>query len=205
MESYESVVAVALESEGFVVGGPVKFPMVVHVQKKSHSEEQTHWFEVDLVGARADRLVLATVKSYFGSRGVAAEQVIDPPASARNGYRILNDPPFHSEIVRQAADRYGYEVARVRVRFYVGHFAAASAKHEQRIRDWCATTVVGGGPVEVLGPNEVAEQITSAAQHTQYRDNPILTTIKLLTASGRLTEAPVPINPATNPLAGEQA
>jgi hypothetical protein len=92
VESIETIVAVALETEGFVVAGPVKFPMVVHVQKKTHIENQTHGFEVDLVGARADRLVLATVKSYFGSRGVAAEDVIDPPASARNGFRIVNDP-----------------------------------------------------------------------------------------------------------------
>ena len=33
-------------------------------------------FEVDLVAARADRLVLATVKSFFGSRGVVADAVM---------------------------------------------------------------------------------------------------------------------------------
>lgn len=197
MESFETIVAVALETEGFVVAGPVKFPMVVHVQKKTHIENQTHGFEVDLVGARGDRLVLATVKSYFGSRGVPAEDVIDPPVSARNGYRILNDPAFRDEIVRQAAERYGYTVEQVWVRFYVGRFAAASAGHEQRIRDWCKTTIVGGGPIEVLGPHEVAEQITLAAQHSQYRDHPVLTTVKLLTATGRLAQAPASSNPVS--------
>ncbi len=34
---------------------------------------QTHGYEVDLVGARSDRLVLATVQSYLGSRGVVAD------------------------------------------------------------------------------------------------------------------------------------
>jgi hypothetical protein len=96
--------------------------------------------------------------------------------------------------VRQAAERYGYTVEQVLVRFYVGCFAAASAGHEQRIRDWCKTTTVGGGPIDVFGPHEVAEQITLAAQHSQYRDHPVLATVKLLTATGRLAQAPAPGN-----------
>jgi len=75
MESFESFVALALEDEGLVVSEAVKFRVKRRTAKTSHEETQTHGFEVDLVGARADRLVLATVKSFFGSRGVVADHV----------------------------------------------------------------------------------------------------------------------------------
>jgi hypothetical protein len=56
-----------------VVTGATKFPVVLHVQKGAQT--QTDGFEVDLVAAWADRLVLASVKSFFGSRGVVASLV----------------------------------------------------------------------------------------------------------------------------------
>jgi hypothetical protein len=175
VEAYESVVAVALEGEEFAVTGPVKFPIEVHVEKQHRTETQTHGFEVDLVAARADRLVLATIKSYFGSRGVVAD------------HRLLNDPPFREQMVSLAAGRYGYTVDQVRVRLYAGRFAPASGKHEQRIRAWCSQTWVGGGPIEVFGPHEVAEQLLVTAANTQYRDNPVLAAVKLLLATGHVS------------------
>ena len=187
MEAYESVVAVALEGEEFAVTGPVKFPIEVHVEKQHRTETQTHGFEVDLVAARADRLVLATIKSYFGSRGVVADHVIEAASDKRNGYRLLNDPPFREQMVSLAAGRYGYTVDQVRVRLYAGRFAPASGKHEQRIRAWCSQTWVGGGPIEVFGPHEVAEQLLVTAANTQYRDNPVLAAVKLLLATGHVS------------------
>jgi len=47
------------------VSEAVKFRVKRRTSKASHEENQTHGFEVDLVGARADRLVLATVKSFL--------------------------------------------------------------------------------------------------------------------------------------------
>ena len=67
MEAFESFVAIALEVEDFVVSEAVKFPVQKLTKKVAYEESQTHGFEVDLVAARADRLVLATVKSFFGS------------------------------------------------------------------------------------------------------------------------------------------
>ena len=189
MEAYESIVAVALENEGFVVAGPVKFPIQVHVKKEHRTEIQTHGYEVDLIAARADRLVLATVKSYFGSRGVVADHVIEAASDKRNGYRLLNDPPFRAQMVKLAADRYRYAVEQVRVRLYAGRFAPASGQHEERIRNWCSQTCVGGGPIEVFGPHQVAEQLLVASANTQYRDNPVLATLKLLRATGHVSDA----------------
>jgi hypothetical protein len=71
MEAFESFVALALEAEGLVVSEALKFS----VTQQTTSGLQSHGYEVDLVGARGDRLVLASVKSYFGSKGVFAEHV----------------------------------------------------------------------------------------------------------------------------------
>lgn len=189
MEAYEAFVAVALETELFVVSGPVKFPVSKTTAKLSHTESQTHGYEVDLVAARADRLVLATVKSYFGSRGVAANHVSGETSNmgARNGYRLLNDPVIREGVVLQAAKRYGYSVEQVEVRLYVGRFAGPKqGLHEASIRAWCANTIVGGGPIKVFGVEEVVERVRGAAAHTQYRDNAVLVSLKVLSAAGVL-------------------
>ena len=92
MESFEQFVAVAMEAEGLIVSEAIKFPVQRRTQKASHAEVQTHGYEVDLVGARSDRLVPATVKSFFGSRGVAADHVTGATSDtrARSLYVLLN-------------------------------------------------------------------------------------------------------------------
>jgi hypothetical protein len=101
MEAFEAFVAVALESEGYVVSEAVKFPVTLQTKKAAYAEIQTHGYEVDVVGARRDRLVLATVKSFFGSRGVAADHVdgTTTNAAARNGYRVLNDAAVRGAVL----------------------------------------------------------------------------------------------------------
>ncbi len=91
-------------------------------RKVLHDEVQPHGYEVDLVGARADGLVLATVKSFLGSRGVVAEHVMGTGGDRRfrNLYLLLNDPVIRSGVVSFAAERYGYSEHQVRVRPYVG-------------------------------------------------------------------------------------
>ncbi len=189
MEAYEAFVAVALEAEGFVVSEAVKFPVTRPTKKATYVEVQTHGYEVDVIGARSDRLVLATVKSFFGSRGVVADHVTGatPKVSARNGYLLLNDPKIRDDVVRGATERYGYSLEQVEVRLYVGRFAAPTQGiHEREIRDWCARTNIGGGPIKVIGVAEVVEQVRRAAAHKQYRDNAVLVSMKVLQAAGVL-------------------
>lgn len=57
MEAFESLVAVALESEKFVVSSAVKFSVKLKTKRAAYDEFQSHGYEVDLVGARANRLV----------------------------------------------------------------------------------------------------------------------------------------------------
>src|ERR1700677_4201555 len=178
MESFESVIALVLEVEGFVVSGAVKFPVTRRTAKAMHKEVQTYGYEADLVAARADMLVLATVKSFFGSRGVAAEDVA---GGGRFGthYKLLNDQVIREGVITAAADRYGYAEDRVRLRLYAGRFAGpGKGIHEARIRDMPG--------FEVFGPEEIASKLIEVAASKQYRDSPALAAVKLLEAAGGL-------------------
>lgn len=182
MESFEQFVALALEAEGFVVSEAIKFPVRRQTRKLSHSEIQTHGYEVDLVGARADRLVLATVKSFFGSRGVSAASV-----ASDDGYRLLNDPLIRDGVIDAAAKRYGYLLGQVTLRLYVGKWAAQKTRDErQTTTDWALTQIAGGGPIEVYGLDDVITLVEAEARSTSYRNNPVLTTWKVLAAAGLL-------------------
>lgn len=193
MEAFEAFVALTLEAEGLVVSEVVKFPVTRLTAKASHQEVQTHGFEVDLVGASATKLVLASVKSFFGSRGVFAAAVKgEAPRQADNRlYAMLNDPVVRQGILEGACGRYGYTSAQVEFRLYVGKFAASSkGLEEDSIRSWCASTVIGGGPIRVYGVAEVAARAREVANTRQYRDNPALVAIKVLDAAGMLTPLP---------------
>ncbi len=194
MEAFESFVAVALEAEGFVVSPAVKFPVQLQTRKATYAEVQTHGYEVDLVAARADRLVLATVKSFFGSRGVVADHVIGETKDERGRklYLLLNNPVIREQVMKEASKRYGYATKQVQLRLYVGRFAApVSGTHEDRIRAWAQRQGAGHGPIEVFGLNQVVGKVRAAAAHKQYRDNPVLVTMKVLEAAGLLA-APLP-------------
>jgi hypothetical protein len=176
MEAFESVVALTLEAEEFVVSGAVKFPVTRRTAKAMHKEVQTHGYEVDLVAARADMLVLATVKSFFGSRGVAAEDVAGEGRYSTH-YKLLNDLLIRDEVVAAAAARYGYSKDRVRLRLYAGRFAGPrTGAHEARIREMSG--------FEVFGAEEIASKLIAAAASKQYRDSPALAAVKLLQAAG---------------------
>jgi hypothetical protein len=183
MEAFEQFVALAMESEGLVVSEALKFPVQIQTSKAAYAEFQTHGFEVDLVGARQDRLVLATVKSFFGSRGVTYEGVT---GTGTNGswYALLNRPEVRDTVTRLAAERFGYQLDQVEMRLYAGKFAGGG--HEPRIREWCAAQNVGSGPIGVIGAAEVVKVVRAIAESKSYRDNAVLATLKLLNSVGAL-------------------
>lgn len=187
MEAFEQFVALALESEGFVVSGALKFPVSRRTRKANYEEWQTHGYEVDLVGANSERLVLATVKSFFGSRGVVAEEVMGMKGHTSR-YYALNEPEVRDGIVHGACERFGYRPDQVEMRLYVGKFAGGG--HEEQIRDWAQDERqwVGGRPIRVVGADEVVAEVRKVAQSKQYRDNAVLATLKVLQAAGALAE-----------------
>ena len=190
MESFESFVALTMEDDGLVVSEAVKFQVRRRTAKSSHEEWQTHGYEVDLVGARADRLVLATVKSYLGSRGVVAEHVTasrGTPAQHRR-YVLLNDVEIRSAVLDGACERYGYLPEQVEFRLYVGRFAGPNdGRHEREVRIWCASQRLGAGPIRVFNLADVAVVARRVAESKTYRDSAALTAIKVLSAAGMLS------------------
>jgi len=189
VEAFEQFVALALEQEGFVVSPAVKFDVELQTKKAAYAEYQKHGYEVDLVAARADRLVLATVKSFFGSRGVVAEHVMGTSASTRGNslYKLLNNDEIQVGVLNGACDRFGYRIDELELRLYVGRFAGSkSGKHETAIKEWANTQVVGAGPIRVVGLDELVGPVVQAAASKQYRDNPVLVTMKVLEAGGLL-------------------
>lgn len=190
MEAFESFVALALETEDLLVSSAVKFPVTRPTAKTAYNENQTHGFEVDLVASRADKLLLVTVKSYLGSRGVVAEHVMGQSANKQSNarYALLNDPVVREAVVAQACERYGYGREQVEMRLYVGRFAGSkTGENERRIRQWCLGQTVGGGSIQVFGLQEVATAARSVAASKTYRDNPALVAIKVLDAAGMLS------------------
>ena len=186
MEAFESFVALALETEELVVSEALKFP----VQQQTTSGLQTHGYEVDLVGARSDRLVLASVKSFFGSRGVVADQVAGTAVRRvlNKRYALLNNAFVRKTVVEGAAERFGYSLDQVELRLYVGKFAGSrTGSHEQRVREWCLGEHVGSGPIRVFNVEEVVEQVRRVSAITQYRDNAALVAMKVLEAAGALS------------------
>jgi hypothetical protein len=99
----------------------------------------------------------------------------------------LNDPEIREAVVGAAAEEYGYDISQVRLRLYVGKFAAGPLrKDEDLIRAWAKGVRAGGGPIEVYGVSEVAQKVRAAAARKTYRDNPVLVTLKVLDAAGLL-------------------
>lgn len=183
MEAFEQFVALAMEHEGLVVSGALKFPVERETMKKTYIERQTHGYEVDLVGADSNRLVLATVKSFFGSRGVVSDHVMGERGYA-SWYALLNQPDIRDGVVKGACERFNYRENQVEMRLYVGKFAGGG--HEDRIRSWAETQMIGGAPLRVIAADEVVATVREVARSTQYRDNPVLATLKVLEATGSL-------------------
>lgn len=186
VEAFEQFVALAMETEGLVVSSALKFPVRRRTRKAAYEEWQTHGFEVDLVGARADRLVLVTVKSLFGSRGVVASHVRGEATEQRFNalYALINDSVVQTAVVQGAAERFGFTVDQVELRLHVGRFAGGT--NETEVRNWCATQMVGSGPIGVVGAAEVVKTVRTVAQSKQYRDDAVLATLKLLDVAGAL-------------------
>lgn len=187
MEAFEQVVALTLEAEQLIVSGPHRFPVRRQTRRADREEFQTHGYEVDIVGARGDRLVLATVKSYFGSRGVDAASVSGADPRFAGGYRLLNDPAIRDGVLAGACERFGYPPAQVEFRLYVGKFAGSD---EARVRAWCSTQRIGAGPIGLFGPDEIVPILLRLEGGNSYQDNPVLATLRVLSRSLAMRSRP---------------
>lgn len=185
MEGFEHLVKVAMESEDdLICDGPMKFAVQRPTRKKSHAEKQTHGYEVDVVGARKDLLVLSSVKSFFGSQGVGVQGFVGLANEERKtnykAYGLFNYEDIRSGVIAQACQRFGYRPEDVELRLYVGKFKSRSA--QSAITEHLAKMVVGRGPVKVFGLSEIVEAVVKVAGSKTYINDPVIVTVKSIMA-----------------------
>ena len=184
MEAFEQFVALAMETEGLVVSSALKFPVSRRTRKANYEEWQTHGYEVDLIGANSERLVLAMFKSFFGSRGVVADHVMGV-GGYTSWYALLNEPDIRDGVLSEACARFGYAPDQAEMRLYVGKFAGGT--NEFRVRQWADEQIIGACPLREVGAAEVVQVVREVARSKQYRDHPVLATLKVLEATGSFT------------------
>ena len=182
MEAFEHLVKVALEHERYVVSSNMKFPVRKRTKKRQREEYQEHGYEVDLVGARRDSLILASVKSFFGSSGVSRqgfEGVADSNKKTHfKLYALFNDETVRQGVVKAASERFGYSPSLISLWLCVGKFRSghqeAITKHlEHGIRPFCNEVIV-------MGLHDIMRGITERSRSRTYLNDPVVMTIKAL-------------------------
>ncbi|MGA2441426.1 MAG: hypothetical protein ABSH08_10725, partial [Tepidisphaeraceae bacterium] len=142
---------------------------------------QVHGHEVDIVAARSDSLILASVKSFFGSGGVSKQGFNGIADSKRrrhlNRYAMFNQRRVRNGILKAASERYGYPKDKIQFALFCGKFRACD---EAVIRRHLEAMNVGAGSVEVIGPEQIAERIIEFPKSHTYINDPVLATLKLL-------------------------
>lgn len=187
MEAFEHVVKLYMESKGYLVSSNIKFAVRLKTRKKAYAEHQTHGYEVDIVAAREESLVLGSVKSFLGSIGVSKQgfQGIADESKRTDfgGYRIFNDSEVRNGIIEGARDRYGYQRASIRIVLFVGKFKTGD---QQIVQDHVNSMVDDGVSMKVVGLEEIMDGLMLEAQSRTYINDPVIMTIKALDAAGRL-------------------
>lgn len=184
MEAFEHIVKVFLESQGYVVTTNVKFPVKRRTKKASYEEYQTHGYEVDIVGARSNSLLLGSVKSFFGSGGVSRQGFKEIANASRkthfDQYKIFNEIEVRDGILKEASSRYGYPLKHIQLCLFVGKF---SFGEEQTITDYLEKK-----HIKVYNLRLIIEGLLEAAKPSTYMNDPVVATIKALQLAGLITE-----------------
>jgi hypothetical protein len=188
MEAFEHIVKVYLEDQGYIVTSGVKFPVTISIKKKSGSiERQKHGYEIDIVAAKRWSLLLASVKSYFGSAGVRKQgfkKIADLSRRTHfKRYTVFNNVHVRRGILKSASKRYGYPLNRIRLALIAGKFHHPD---EEAIRKHLGTIRTKAGPVEVISLEEIAKTLMDIAERKTYINDPVVVTMKVLHARGRL-------------------
>jgi hypothetical protein len=185
MESYESLVALAMSTEGLLVAGPEKFPFVLPHIRKGKTVLATKWIEVDLIGMNANTLVLSSVKSYFGSGGTTAADFLGEKGEKKAKlYSLIADEEVRNVVGRAVAERYNFKESQIEFRFYSGLYKGNS---EQRLRSWSEKPEnhAFGKPIKFYNVSQVIEPVSLLAEESRYVDNPSLVAIKAYITSVR--------------------
>jgi hypothetical protein len=185
VEAFEQVVKVFLEAKGYIVTSNVKFPVRRKTKKVRYDEYQTHGYEVDIVAARHDSLILGSVKSFFGSVGVNRQGFRGIADSSRQthfqNYAIFNEDEIREGILLEAEKRYGYPRSQIQFCLFVGRFKAGD---ETIITNHLSEIEAGVGPVRVVNLKNIVEGLLEATQSKTYYNDPVVVTLKALKEAG---------------------
>ena len=188
MEAFEHVVKSYMESQDYIVSTNVKFPVKMRTRKSAYEEFQTHGYEVDIVAARAESLVLGSVKSFLGSHGVNRRGF--RRLSANSGdreydqYRIFNDPEVRNGIINGASAQYGYPRQSIEIKLFVGKFK--SEQEQREIEKHVGAMEDCGVRFEVVGLDKILHGLMEKAKERTYVNDPVIMTLKALDAAGKL-------------------
>ena len=190
MEAFEHVVKVFLEDQGYVVTNNVKFPIRRKTAKAKYVEYQIHGYEVDIVAARSNSLILGSVKSFFGSAGVSPQGFKGIADTGKRthfqNYKMFNEPEIQEGMLREAENRYGYPQSQIQFCLFAGKFQKGQ---ESIITSHLNTIVAGAGPVRVFNLQTVVQGLLKAAESRTYINDPVIMTLKVLQEAGALSGA----------------
>lgn len=185
MESFEHVVKVYLESKGYTVSCGVKFPVRLRTKtttKDGKTHYQRHGYEVDVVAAKHGELLLGSVKSFFGSSGVGRQGFRGLADRGRRThfqrYMMFNRLKLRNAIIRKASQIYDFPKDQIRLALFVGKFLAADKDD--------VVSYLSKRSVEVTGPDVIVEQLLTLVGKKTYVNDPVITTLRLLHAQGKL-------------------
>jgi len=165
-----------METKGYAVTSGVKFPVRIKTKKATREEFQTHGYEVDLVAARREELILLSVKSFFGSKGFAYRALMEESLFGRKD--VLEG------VLSEVQLRYGYDRKQIKIWLAVGRFKTGNQSLiTQHLHKLSQTTV----PMRLVLLQEIVDGILIAARKKTYLDDPVIVTLKCLIESGRIS------------------
>lgn len=180
MEAFEHVAKVFLESKGYAVSSNVKFPVRRRTKKQAYEEYQEHGYEVDLVAARHDELLLGSVKSFLGSYGLSRQFFRDICTSASNQWnknKLFTEPEIREGVLAEASRRYGYPINRIFLGLFVGKFKSGD---EADICAHVSQMRCGGGAVRLFKLRTILAGVVTEAKRKTYHDDPVIVALKCL-------------------------
>jgi hypothetical protein len=186
VEAFEHIVKVYLEAKGYIVTTGIKFPVK---RRCKNNVWQIHGYEVDIVAAKRRSLILASVKSFFGSGGISKQGFKGLADSKRrrhfHRYAMFNERRIRNGILKAASELYGYSKDQIRFALFCGKFRACD---ETIVREHLEAMNVGAGSVQVIGPKQIVEGIIDLSNRRTYINDPVLATLKLLKRTNYLRE-----------------
>jgi hypothetical protein len=182
MEAFEHIAKVYLETQGYAVSTNVKFPVRRKTQKQSCEEYQVHGYEVDLVAARADELLLGSVKSFLGSQGLNRQFFSGIADESKTTLfkqaALFNEPEVQEGVLAGCVERFKYPREKINLALFAGKFKKGD--HESAIRTHLQAQHFGGGAVRVFDLRTIAAGVVAEAAKKTYRDDPVIVAIKCL-------------------------